>query len=598
MRTVTRFAAIVGLTLLLCGCGGSGGSGSSGVSDGESSCGHPDCGRDTDPPPAASPTPSGNPDPAAPLRCGGAEGVGCPADYHCVADPTATCDAATGMDCAGLCVLGDELPRCGAAPGEQCPEGYACMDDPDDDCVDGPAADCPGVCRPAAPNECVDDAGCAAKDAPCTFCTDGSLHCAKVGCVNGACAAELEPCGEQTSCGGITGATCLPGFECVDDPNDMCTPDNGADCPGTCQPATGGECTSDEECPPLRAPCSVCADGEALCPKTFCDGGRCVAEYPSCPQPPGCVSDADCGSGQTCVLPPDGMCDPATGAPGCGGLCVPETGPRPCGGADGATCPPGYECSGAAGEACQPDANGSCAGICVPDVPPACHTADDCVSPQPCTTCPDGTPSCEQAECLNGMCVLKHPLCSDPGRCTSDAECAVPQSCNTCPNGTYSCAQGQCRNGACIAFYPPCPEPNTCGGAAGISCLPGFTCVDSDGDDCDPNQGGADCTGVCRREDEPRKCGSFTGETCPPGYECADAPNDDCAPDSGGADCPGFCRPAVSPACASDSDCPLIGAPCHLCADGTAACPRSFCENGQCRADFPSCERGMEPHPE
>jgi len=118
MRTVTRFAAIVGLTLLLCGCGGSGGSGSSGVSDGESSCGHPDCGRDTDPPPAASPTPSGNPDPAAPLRCGGAEGVGCPADYHCVADPTATCDAATGMDCAGLCVLGDELPRCGAAPGE------------------------------------------------------------------------------------------------------------------------------------------------------------------------------------------------------------------------------------------------------------------------------------------------------------------------------------------------------------------------------------------------------------------------------------------------------------------------------------------------
>jgi hypothetical protein len=292
------------------------------------------------------------------------------------------------------------------------------------------------------------------------------------------------------------------------------------------------------------------------------------------------------------------MCDPATGAPGCGGICVPETGPRQCGGADGATCPPGYLCSNAAGEACEPDANGGCAGICVPDVPPACRTADDCVSPQACTTCPDGTPSCEQAECLNGMCLVKHPLCSDPSRCTSDAECAVPQSCNACPNGTYSCAEGQCRNGACVAFYPPCPDPNTCGGVAGIPCPPGFTCVDSDGDDCDPDQGGADCTGVCRREDEPRKCGGFTGEACPPGYECADAPNDDCAPDSGGADCPGFCRPAESPACASDSDCPLIGAPCHLCADGTAACPRSFCENGQCRADFPSCERGMEPHPE
>ena len=212
------------------------------------------------------------------------------------------------MDCAGLCVLGDGFCR-GAAPGERCPEGYACIDDRTTTASKGPRP-MPVVCRPAAPNECVADAGCAAKDEPCTFCPDGSLHCAKVGCVNGACTAELVPCGVQTSCAGITGATCLPGFECVDDPNDMCTPDNGADCPGTCQPATGGECTSDEECPPLRAPCSVCADGEALCPKTFCDGGRCVAEYPSCPQPPGCVSDADCGSGQTCVLPPDGMCDP------------------------------------------------------------------------------------------------------------------------------------------------------------------------------------------------------------------------------------------------------------------------------------------------
>ena len=47
--------------------------------------------------------------------------------------------------------------------------------------------------------------------------------------------------------------------------------------------------------------------------------------------------------------------------------------------------------------------------ICVPDVPPGCRTADDCVSPQACTTCPDGTPSCAQAECLDGMCVAQVP---------------------------------------------------------------------------------------------------------------------------------------------------------------------------------------------
>jgi hypothetical protein len=129
-----------------------------------------------------------------------------------------------------------------------------------------------------------------------------------------------------------------------------------------------------------------------------------------------------------------------------------------------------------------------------------------------------------------------------------------------------------------------------------VACPPGYTCVDAPGDDCDPNAGGADCIGVCQREEEPRKCGGFAGEACPPGYECIDAP-DDCAPDNGGADCPGFCRPAPPPPCTSDAECPAIGAPCQMCADGTAACPRTFCANGQCGAEFPTCGRA-DPNPE
>jgi hypothetical protein len=41
--------------------------------------------------------------------------------------------------------------------------------------------------------------------------------------------------------------------------------------------------------------------------------------------------------------------------------------------------------------------------------------------------------------------------------------------------------------------------------------------------------------------------------------------------------------------CTSNADCPAIGAPCQLCADGTAACPSDDCINGQCVASFPRC---------
>ena len=158
--------------------------------------------------------------------------------------------------------------------------------------------------------------------------------------------------------------------------------------------------------------------------------------------------------------------------------------------------------------------------------------------------------------------------------------------CSTCPDGALACPKVACQNGACVAVYPACPAPETCGGIAGTPCPPGFTCIARP--DCDPNQPGADCGGVCQRAEEPLKCAGFTGMSCPPGYECADMP-DECDPANGGADCPGVCRPAPPPACAADADCPVIGAPCQMCADGTAACPRSFCEAGHCRAEFPTC---------
>jgi hypothetical protein len=134
-----------------------------------------------------------------------------------------------------------------------------------------------------------------------------------------------------------------------------------------------------------------------------------------------------------------------------------------------------------------------------------------------------------------------------------------------------------------------CTGPDFCGGIAGFPCPLGLTCVDNPNDDCDPQRGGADCEGMCVREKKPATCGGIGGAYCPPGYECADDPGDDCDPNGGGADCPGICSPAPSPTCSSDADCVVIAAPCRICPDGTAACPKTACVNGACQVDFGGC---------
>jgi hypothetical protein len=43
------------------------------------------------------------------------------------------------------------------------------------------------------------------------------------------------------------------------------------------------------------------------------------------------------------------------------------------------------------------------------------------------------------------------------------------------------------------------PPGQFCGGFAGIPCPDGFMCVDVPGDGCNPNHGGADCAGYCKK---------------------------------------------------------------------------------------------------
>lgn len=574
-----RLGVIATLLLLLAACNGSGGGGSSTAPTDNSACNQPGCDREED-----------NTPPPSPLLCDGFAGVTCPQGYHCVDDSADDCDPASGADCGGICVIGTGLPSCGTFGGVACEEGYACVDDPNDACEGGPAVDCPGICAPDTPRECTDSDDCPQLDAPCSFCADGKISCPITRCNDGTCLIAVEACPPAPICGGFAGTPCAEGFDCVDDPNDLCEPRrgdadcggvcvpaqepmtcagfgglicppgfacvddpnddcrpdaSGADCPGLCEPASA-ECTDDADCPQLRAPCPVCADGTHACPSSTCDGGACNILFPSCPPTVTCGDDAEpCKPGHACVDDPNDRCDPAAGGTPCPGICVEERGPLICGGAGGDNCPPGHECFYDTPDGCMPDPTGTeCGGICRPIELAPCESDDQC----------------------------PHILAP----------------CTQCADGSFACPLAFCRDGVCGAAFESCPDP-FCGGIAGFPCPTGFTCIDNPRDECDPQHGGADCGGICVREETPRACGGFAGDTCPPGYDCADMPGDECDPDNSGADCPGICRPADTSTCRADSDCPQLEAPCRMCPDGTGACPRSFCNDAHCQLVFETC---------
>jgi Kazal-type serine protease inhibitor domain len=96
--------------------------------------------------------------------------------------------------------------------------------------------------------------------------------------------------------------------------------------------------------------------------------------------------------------------------------------------------------------------------------------------------------------------------CPGFGKCVDDpsdacdpkaggADCSGICSCID----TVACKVGTHFNGdpKVCACVPDATQGQVCGGIAGIAC-PGFgKCVDDPSDSCDPNAGGADCSGIC-----------------------------------------------------------------------------------------------------
>lgn len=248
-----------------------------------------------------------------------------------------------------------------------------------------------------------------------------------------------------------------------------------------------------------------------------------------------CNANADCATGLTCV---NGHCrtaPPTTGNDGGSNGSCPMSCPtgsacdpnrlvcvvQPTGCTNTMNCPTNFACVN---------------GACVPPTTNTCGMNAACASGQ---------------ACLNGVCV---PVPTDggstnPNACMSDADC------NNTMNAPAVCINGVCRT-QCVPRAETCnmvdddcdglvdegcnttPDAGImCGGFAGFLCPMGLTCVDDPADNCDPNMGGADCSGLCVVP----TCGGFLGLVCPGGLTCVDDPADNCDPNNGGADCGGLC---------------------------------------------------------
>jgi hypothetical protein len=227
--------------------------------------------------------------------------------------------------------------------------------------------------------------------------------------------------------------------------------------------------------------------------------------------------------------------------------CVPQ-GPTSCA---AVTCLAGDECVESDGRAeCVPQGPTSCAAV-------TCLVGDECIERDGRAECVPSAASCAAVLCLEGtvceerdgraQCVPFENPCNLTD-CATGLICELQGGEAVCvpPPGGITCASVLCIVGTVCEETPTGPQclpsGDFCGGFAGIPCGSGEECVDDPSDDCDPQNGGADCGGVCIPEAPKQFCGGIAAFECPGAGVCVDDPADDCDPENGGADCGGVCE--------------------------------------------------------
>jgi hypothetical protein len=175
---------------------------------------------------------------------------------------------------------------------------------------------------------------------------------------------------------------------------------------------------------------------------------------------------------------------------------------------------------------------------------------------------------------------------SDPG----DGVACGP---TTCDEGQVCCNEscGICTDpgGFCTEQFCGDPEAGSGGGDD-----PGGEAGRGDDDDGEGGSGGDD-PGGGDDEPSPVRCGGITGDGCPGAGECVDDESDDCDPENGGADCGGLCAcSGAAVLCGPNTffdDDPNVCACVPHDGGGGEACGATTCEDGMvcCNASCGIC---------
>ena len=213
-----------------------------------------------------------------------------------------------------------------------------------------------------------------------------------------------------------------------------------------------------------------------------------------------------------------------------------------------------------------------------------CQNYGDCCSDVK-TVCGDGGNSCESTkDCDPGFYCKSEDGCNTPGTCTK-----IPAG-TVCPAVvmTYCGCDGKTKHsssgciwdrvkhtGACTT------DKKVCGGIANLPCPADMHCVDDPDDSCDPNNGGADCSGVCVPTNlhcPPVVCQLF----CENGFETNDkgCPICKCKEAPPKNTCDGACGgKSADGSCYCDTKCKQLG---DCCSDYDAKCGVREPASGTC----------------
>jgi hypothetical protein len=229
---------------------------------------------------------------------------------------------------------------------------------------------------------------------------------------------------------------------------------------------------------PTRPPADPCATVRCAA-GTHCEaqGRRAI-----------CAPDEPVNPCAVTLCPGDTLCEVIDGEAVCTPN-APPTGPF-CGGIAGIPCPGAGSCVDDTSDDCDPENGGAdCGGVC---------TCGNVL-----LLCIEGTVFDDSPEVC--ACVSDAPNPCAAALCPVDTTCEVVDGAPVCTPQTSLCDLVDCppdrprceeRDGEAVCVADAAPAP-FCGGIAAFPC-PGLgSCGDDPSDDCDPEQGGADCGGVC-----------------------------------------------------------------------------------------------------